>query len=218
MSNNSNKNKAVAKPKKRRVEDYSEVIKHEHVTGNFFKSFIPKPTNISINIQDKEEEIVLVLRQHLITQVKELIILIAIITLIPALLEMSGFIDFLPTKFLSAFYIFWFVMSCGLVFKSFLLWFFNVYVITDERIIDVDFVSMIYRNISTAKIENIEDVTARTAGPFAAIFDYGTILIQTAGEKTEFEFEHVPQPAKVTKLLNELILEEEREKMEGRVN
>ena len=80
------------------------------------------------------------------------------------------------------------------------------------------FALRIYRNISYAKIENIEDVTAQTTGPLAAIFDYGTILIQTAGEKTQFEFDHVPQPAKITKLINELILEEEREKLENRVN
>ena len=77
---------------------------------------------------------------------------------------------------------------------------------------------MIYRNVSSAKIENIEDVTANTSGPLASVFDYGTILIQTAGEKTEFEFEHVPQPAKITKLINELLLEEEREQLEGRAN
>ena len=202
----------------RKVEDYSEVMRHEHSTNNFFKSFIPKPKNIKVDIQDKDEKIILVLRQHLITQVKNLIILLAAILIIPGLLSFSGFLDILPNKFMSAFNIFWIVLSFGLMIQSFLMWFFNVYIVTDERVIDVDFNSMIYRNISSAKIENIEDVTAKTTGPLAAIFDYGTILIQTAGEKTQFEFDHVPQPAKITKLLNELILEEEREKIEGRTN
>lgn len=202
----------------RRVEDYSEVMKHEHSTNNFFKTFIAKPKNIKFDIQDKDEKIILVLRQHLITQVKELLILLAAIILIPGLLSFSGFLDILPSNFLGAFNVFWIVLAFGLMIKSFLMWFFNVYIITDERVIDVDFNSMIYRNISSAKIENIEDVTAKTTGPVAAIFDYGTILIQTAGEKTQFEFDHVPQPAKITKLLNELILEEEREKLEGRAN
>jgi len=203
---------------KRKVEDYSEVMKNEKITGNFFKSFIAKPENISLNIQDKDEKIVLVLRQHLITQLKDLFVLAAFVFLIPALLKFSGFMDALPTKFVGAFDIFWIVLTLGLIFKSFLMWFFNVYIITDERVIDVDFASVIDRNVSSAKIENIEDVTANTTGPLAAIFDYGTILIQTAGEKTEFEFEHIPQPAKITKLLNELILEEEREKLEGRTS
>lgn len=217
MPNHVNKDHTKDKPK-RKIDDYSEVMKHERASGNFFKSFIAKPENISLDIQDRDEKIVLVLRQHLITQTKEFFVLLTAVVLIPNLLKFSGFLDFFPMKFLGAFNIFWIVFAFGMVFKSFLIWFFNVYIITDERVIDVDFASMIYRNISSAKIENIEDVTANTTGPLAAIFDYGTILIQTAGEKTEFEFENVPQPAKITKLLNELLIEEEKEKLEGRTS
>jgi hypothetical protein len=36
--------------------------------------------------------------------------------------------------------------------------------VTDERIIDVDFHSVIYYNVSSAKFENIEDVTTKTIG------------------------------------------------------
>ena len=102
--------------------------------------------------------------------------------------------------------------------ESFLTWYFNVYIITDERIIDVDFLSLIYQNISSAKIDNIEDVTATKGGALRSVFDFGKVQIQTAAEKREFEFEDVPHPSKVTKLLNELMIEEEVEKIEGRVN
>lgn len=206
------------KAHKRKLEEYSDVMKHEHQSSNFFKAFVAKPTNIHLDIQDKDEHIVLVLRQHLITQVKPALILFFIIFGIPALLSASNFLGVLPAEFAQAFDVFWTVLSFGLITQGFLMWFFNVYIVTDERVIDVDFHSMIHRNVSYAKIENIEDVTAKSVGPLSTVFDYGTILIQTAGEKTQFEFDHVPQPAKITKLLNELILEEEREKIEDRVN
>lgn len=202
----------------RKIEDYSEVMKYERATNNFFKSFIPKPDKIHVNIQDKDEKIVLILRQHLITQVGKVFTLVAALVLIPAVLSFAGFIDALPDQFASAFNIFWVILGFGLLTKTFLAWFFNVYILTDERVIDVDFHSVIHYNVSSAKIENIQDVTSKTMGPLSAIFNYGNILIQTAGEKNEFEFDHVPQPAKVTKLLNELILEEEREKVESRIN
>ena len=207
-----------SKPHRRCIEDYSEVMKNERASNNFFRAFIPKPSNVHINIQDKDEKIILILRQHPITQLGKIITLVAALILVPAILQFSGFIDALPNQFISAFKIFWMIVALGMFTRYFLIWFFNVYVVTDERVIDVDFASMIYHNVSSAKIENIEDVTAKTTGPLAAIFDYGTILIQTAGEKNEFEFEHVPKLAKITKLLNELILEEEREKLEGRIN
>lgn len=206
------------KKNERRLEDYSEVMKHENSSNNPLKAFIPKPEKIFFEIQDHEEKIVLVLRQHPITQIKSIFVLLFSFLFVPWLLRTAGLINFLPGQFRFAFYIFIFVLFLGMTFRCFLLWFFNVYIITDERIIDVDFLSMIYKNISTAKLENIEDVTKKTSGIMSSLFDYGTILIQTAATKNEFEFEHVPHPAKVVKLLNELVIEEEREKIEGRVN
>lgn len=204
--------------KKRQVEDYSEVMKHETSSNNPLKSYIPKPKKISFEIQDRDEKIILVLRQHPITQFKSVFVLLFSFLFVPWLLRVAGLMAFLPDQFRLAFNFFLFVLFLGMTFRCFLLWFFNVYIITDERIIDVDFLSMIYKNISTAKIENIEDVTKQTSGIMASLFDHGTILIQTAATKNEFEFEHVPHPAKVVKLLNELVIEEEREKIEGRVN
>lgn len=203
---------------KRRVEDYSEVMKHEKSSASSLKSFIAKPKKISFELQDRDEEVILVLRQHPIAQLKTALMLAIGFFFIPWLMNFSGLMSVFPKHFVAAFYVFLFIIFLGLLLRSFLLWFFNVFIITDERIIDVDFLSMVYKNISTAKTENIEDVTNRSSGVMSSIFDYGTIYIQTAGEKTEFEFENVPHPAKVAKLLNELILEEEREKLEGRVN
>lgn len=204
--------------KKRQVDDYSEVMKHETSSNNPLKSYIPKPKKISFEIQDRDEKIILVLRQHPITQVKSIFVLVFSFLFVPWLLRVAGLMAFLPDQFKLAFYSLLVVLFIGMAFRYFLLWFFNVYIITDERIIDVDFLSMVYKNISTAKIENIEDITKQTSGIIASLFDHGTILIQTAATKNEFEFEHVPHPAKVVKLLNELVIEEEREKIEGRVN
>jgi len=204
--------------KKRKIEDYSEIMKHENASNNPFKSYIAKPNKIAFELQDRDEKIILILRQHPITQLKNALLLIFGFFIVPYLLSKSGIIAFLPSQFRIAFYLFALVLFIGAALRSFLLWFFNVYIITDERIIDVDFLSMIYKNISTAKTENIQDVTKKSSGIMSTIFDYGTILIQTSATKNEFEFDHVPHPARVAKLLNELILEEEREKAEGRVN
>ncbi len=204
--------------KKRKVEDYSEIMKNERVNNNPLNSYITKPNKIAFELQDRDEEIILILRQHPITQLKSALLLIFGFFIVPWLLQLSGLIDFLPSQFRIAFYLFIIVLFIGTSLRCFLLWFFNVYIITDERIIDVDFLSMIYKNISTAKTENIQDVTKKSSGIMATIFDYGTILIQTSATKNEFEFDHVPHPARVAKLLNELILEEEREKVEGRIN
>jgi uncharacterized membrane protein YdbT with pleckstrin-like domain len=173
--------------------------------------------DITFDSQAKGEKIILLLRQHPAVLFKPILILL-VASFFPLMFSYTPFLSFLPLQFHVAFTIGWLVAELGFALQIFVCWFFNVYLITDERIIDVDFISVVSKNISTAKIENIEDVTFNTQGAFASFFDYGTITVQTAAEKNEFEFDNVPRPSKVAALLNELILEEEQEKIEGRVS
>jgi len=202
--------------KKRSVDEYSEVMSREKCATNPLTAFVPKPIKTYFASQSREEEVILLLRKHPITQLKWIFTAI-FLAILPLLLTRFALFSFFPDNYLFAAHVGWYLLLLGFIVESFLSWFFNVYIVTDERIVDVDFLSLIYRNISSAKIDNIEDVTAETSGALRAIFNFGTVRVQTAAEKTEFEFEDVPQPNKVIALLNDLILEEEREKIEGRV-
>jgi membrane protein YdbS with pleckstrin-like domain len=201
----------------RNVEDYSEVIRQEAPTTNPFEAFCPRPSNVYFDSQERAEQIILMLRKHPVTQITWILVAIGLI-FAPVLFSLVPFFSFLPARFGVAALLLWYLMVTGFILESILTWFFNVYIITDERIIDVDFLSLIFKNISSAKIDNIEDVTAETGGAIRSIFNFGTVRIQTAGANAEIAFEDVPHPSKVTRLLNELLLEEEREKIEGRVN
>lgn len=201
----------------RNVNDYSEVMAHLRPSHNPFHAFAAKPTRTSFDTQHHEEEILLLLRQHPITQVKWVVITI-ILLLLPWLFTFVGVLNFLPPTFQFIASLGWYLLIFGFALEAFLSWFYNVYIITDERVIDVDFESLLFKNISSAKIEKIEDVSAATKGTLGAIFDYGDVQIQTAGAQVEFDFKSVPFPSRVTAFLNELIVEEERERIEGRVN
>lgn len=207
----------LANHKSRDVAEYSHLMRDMEPTHNPFASFVAKPFGLKFSTQAPNEVVILLLRQHPITQVWW-IVLAAIGAGFPLLLQYINFLNFLPASYQMAAIISWFLVLLGFIVESFLKWYFNVYIITDERIIDVDFNSLLFRNISSAKIDNIEDTTAMTAGFLSAVFDFGTVVIQTAAEKREFEFSGIPHPSKVTTLINDLILEEEREKLEGRVS
>ena len=203
--------------RKKSVEEYSQVVRSETPSTNPLDSYAVKPVKVFFDSQLHDEEVVLLLRRHPITQIKWVLVAFVLV-LVPFIFSYIGLLDLLPSKYQVMSLIGWYMLVVGFSLESFLNWFFNSYVITDERVIDIDFESLIYKNISAAKIDNIEDITATTGGAIQSIFDYGTIKIQTAANVTEFEFEDVPHPAKVTTLLNELLIEEEREKIEGRVN
>ncbi len=199
-----------------KVDDYSETLKQEKPTKNPLKAYAPKPYKTGFDSQMIDEEVVLVLRRHPITQLKKVFIII-LLCFLPLLMSVGPLFDFFTFKLKLAVIIGWYALLVTYFLESFLVWFFNVFIITDERIIDVDFYSLIYKDVSSAKIENIEDITAATGGFLASLVDFGTVYIQTAGETPQLQFEEVPHPAKITRILNELILEEEKEKLEGRV-
>lgn len=202
---------------KKHIDEYSEVIRSELSSSNPLDAFAPKPLHVFFDSQEKTEQVILLLRRHPVTQITWVVVAILML-FAPLLFNSISMFAFLPPRFGIAATFIWYLLVMGFAIESFLTWFFSVFIITDERIIDVDFLSLIYKNISAAKIDNIEDITAETGGAIRSIFNFGTVKMQTAGANNELEFEDVPQPAKITRLLNELLLEEEREKVEGRVN
>ncbi len=201
----------------RDVSEYSHLMRDMESTQNPFASFMAKPKKLSFSTQAPNEKVILLLRQHPVTQLWWLILAI-FGALFPFVLEYIQIFNFLPQNYQTAAMVGWYLVLLGFIAESFLKWYYNVYIITDERIIDVDFNSLLFRNISSAKIDKIEDTTAMNAGFLSAIFDFGTVVVQTAAEKREFEFSGIPHPSKVTTLINDLILEEERETLEGRVS
>jgi hypothetical protein len=201
----------------RNVDEYSETMRDEKSSNGVFKSFLPKPEKVFFASQHREETVLLLLRRHPITQVPWILAAI-VLALLPFLFSSVGLLDFLPANFQLAATVGWYLLIISFVLESFISWFYNVYIITDERVIDVDFVNLLYKNISSAKIDAIEDITTISGGVLSSVFNFGTIKIQTSAAVTEFEFEDVPQPAKVTAFLNDMMVEEEREKIEGRVN
>lgn len=217
QSKQSSSNPLNGKRPHRKPEEYSEVLRAEKQDETILNAFSPKPVNVHFDSQHKAEKILLLLRKHPLTQVPKVIgaVLFAIF---PFLIGTLGLGSIIPPQFFFAAFVLWYLFLVGFLLEIFLTWFFHVFIITDERIIDVDFISLIYKRITAAKIDNIEDITTVTGGAVRSVFDFGTVKIQTAGARPEIAFEDVPQPSKVKRLLNELILEEEREKIEGRVN
>ncbi len=204
------------KTSKRHVDEYSETMRQEVASSKCVASFLPKPKKLKVDIQTSDEQIILVLRQHFVTQIKSILIALLMFFL-PVLFSVAQVFTFLPTTYRFASLFAWYLLVFGFSIEVYFKWFYRVFIITDERIMDVDFTSMIYKDVSTTKIDKIEDITSLTSGFLSSVFNYGTVVIQTAATKQELQFENVPQPSKVVALLNELILEEELEKFEGRV-
>ncbi|MBI4999751.1 PH domain-containing protein, partial [Candidatus Gottesmanbacteria bacterium] len=101
--------------------------------------------------------------------------------------------------------ILWYLVTFGFALVSFITWYFNVYIVTNERIVDVDFLHLLYKELSSTRIARIQDVTYKLGGVFRALFDFGDVFIQTAGTEPNFDFLAVPHPEAVVRKIAELM-------------
>lgn len=77
----------------------------------------------------------------------------------------------------------------------------NVIFVTSEKIAQVLYLSLFNRKISQLSIGDVQDVTVSQKGILAHIFNYGTLVIETAGEQQNYSFTYVPDPYQVSKMI-----------------
>ncbi len=77
----------------------------------------------------------------------------------------------------------------------------NKLVLSNHNIREFDRTGLFTTKNSQLSLANIEDVTASQQGIFAAIFGYGLITIETAGEQDNFEFSYCPKARKTADLM-----------------
>ncbi len=174
----------------------------------FPSSFQSFPSGIRFNGQERKEEIVLVIRRHPIAFVSQILMGIGLI-----LIGLLGFmfltlLDFQQGSILILFIgglIFLISFVLTLAFTMFVKWYYNVNIITNQRIIDVDFNSFVFHEIVEAQLEKVEDIYHEAAGFGSTLFDYGNVFVQTAGTRSEFDMYQVPRPRDIQDTISDLL-------------
>lgn len=175
----------------------------EH-THNKLSSFCLYPEDIDFETRSNEEKVILMLRAHIVTNVRWILITIALV-LVPGFLKGFGVFSMLPTGFELVITLAWYLFTTAYALESFLSWYFNVYFVTNLRVIDVDFYNLIYKQVSDVNIDKIQDVSYNMGGVGRTFFNYGNVFIQTAAEVSNFDFLAVPNPDKVAKIIEDMI-------------
>lgn len=176
---------------------------------HLFSSLIKNPNGVSFKAQEGDEQVLLFMRSHFITNLSWISVTIVLIG-IPLALQMVGRVLENPFSYLSSNHL----LLITLLFYAgvflyaliqFMHWYYNIGLLTQKRIVDVDFSDLLFHDISITKLELIEDVNYRKSGFFGSLFNYGDVFIQTAGNKPNFEFLRVPNPSFVVHMIIELI-------------
>lgn len=101
--------------------------------------------------------------------------------------------------------VFFVVLGIGvlLLFRIFFVYSFNVFIITNQRIIDIDQRGLFDRTVSETIYEKIEDVSFRIKGIIQTIFHYGSIVIQTAANQVNIELQGIKDPERIHHIIVE---------------
>lgn len=178
-------------------------------------SFAVSPEGVRFETQEPEETVVLFLRQHLIILLGPVILVVILafapIVLFPLLFRFLVLPVEIPTPYVIVGTAFWYVVTFGFALMSFLRWFFNIYVVTERRIVDIDFLHLLYKEFSEARLERVQDINFKSGGIFSAIFDYGDVYVQTAAEVPNIEFLTVPQPSRVVETISDLLEKQQKQ-------
>lgn len=174
-----------------------------------FSALAYHPHGLNFIHQEKDEQIIIFTRRHLITNLPWITI-VFIAALAPLLLlfalyalDLPAFSLPLPLSFiLTSFY---YLLITGFAFYNFLDWFYNIGIITQKRVLDIDFIHLSYIDIAITQLPEIEDVVHRQKGFLASFFDYGDVVAHTVHAKEEFVFEKIPHPARVVDILSKMI-------------
>ncbi len=160
--------------------------------------------------QEPNEKIILVLRRHGWILFK-IIFFYGILFLAPLLVKqiIINYSDLMTAElavilaslFLSLYYIF----ILTFFFRAWLDYYLDIWIITSERIVNIEQKGLFSREISTQRLYRIQDVTAEVKGILPTFFHYGNVYVQTAGEEQRFIFKQIPDPYTVTKKIMALV-------------
>ena len=132
----------------------------------------------------ENEKVILALHRHWFVFGGKMTV-ISIMLMIPIILIpiIIGFVPDLYVK-LALFLISIFILIILLI--SFIFWvdyYLDMWIVTDERIIDIEQHGLFKREVSEFMLSRIQDVTVEIPNFFATVLKFGNISIQTAGDK-----------------------------------
>jgi uncharacterized membrane protein YdbT with pleckstrin-like domain len=157
--------------------------------------------------QFPDETVILLLRKDVMFLVRRMLIELLVLLGIMALLGLSVWQDWstLDQGW------FWLVILAVLVvigcvgFVHWFNWRYDLYVITDRRVVDSTRRFPFKKRLAEAQLDRVQDTSYEKSGLFANVFNYGTMVIQTAGEASNFQWEGMPDPVRAQAIVRQAV-------------
>ena len=144
-----------------------------------------------------DEQIIKVFRKHWF-----IFLLDVLLVILAALIPFAVY--FLPkewtqliksiTPFLSTLYLAWSVILFFGILVMATTYFFDIWVLTNKRLIDVDQINLFKRDISEIRLEHIVDLNIKIFGIINTFLKIGTVEVESSGAVKEFSLRNIADP------------------------
>ena len=164
---------------------------------------------ISFSNQKEDEEIILFLRAHFITNFPWITISVILVIFPIIIWVTSNFVNislpFITAGLITILILFYYLTTFAYVLINFMKWFYNILIITNLGIVDIDYSGLLYHDVAFTKLNLIEDVNYIKTGFLRSLFNFGDVFIQTAGGKENLEGIGIPNPSGVAHVIADSI-------------
>ena len=168
--------------------------------------------------QRKNEKAMLFLRRHWITNL-QLVVLFLLFMSVPTVAGSTLYARELETWYahpllgplVSAIAIIYFLSVWLFAFMEFTDYYLDTWIVTNERIINIEQKGLFNRVASELPLDAVQDVTSDVQGIIRTMFDYGDVVVQTAGQMRQFHFKEIPAPEQIKEQIIHIV-EDNRER------
>lgn len=153
-----------------------------------------------------QERVVAIIRHHWWVLFREVFVL-AILFILPFFLLPLVFMfavqggtapSTLPGGVVLFFSAAWALIMWNLIFARWTDFYYDIWIITNWRIIDIDQQGFFKRNVATLlTLDHIEDVETKIDGVIGNLLNFGHVQVQTAAAEREFNIDDVGNPTGV---------------------
>lgn len=99
--------------------------------------------------------------------------------------------------------------------RSIVIWYFKIFIITSQRIIDIDQKGLFQKIVSNVYLTKIQDVYYQTRGIFQTLGKIGNIYIIITDSKTKIEIINISQPYRIQQLILQAKADTLKEKLDS---
>lgn len=108
----------------------------------------------------------------------------------------------IPNGFGFFFASFWALILWQMLFAKWTDYYYDVWIITNWRIIDIDQKGFFHRDVATIlNLDKIEDISTHVDSIIGTFLSYGRIQVQTAAANREFIFKEAANPRHLEKII-----------------